>query len=43
MNRSMSPLFDTKLFTRHLESAYAAMAERERQGLSPEPIEVAAL
>jgi predicted O-linked N-acetylglucosamine transferase (SPINDLY family) len=43
MNRSMSPLFDTKLFTRHLESAYAAMAERARQGLSPEPIEVAAL
>jgi len=42
-NRSTAPLFDTRLFVRHLESAYAAMAERVRQGLAPERIQVAPL
>jgi len=42
-NRSTLPLFDTNLFTRHLESAYAEMVERARQGLSPEPFRVAQL
>ena len=42
-NRPAAPLFDTKLFTRHLESAYAAMVDRARRGLSPEPIQVAPL
>jgi predicted O-linked N-acetylglucosamine transferase (SPINDLY family) len=41
--RSIAPLFDTKLFTRHLEGAYVAMAARARRGLSPEPIAVAPL
>ena len=40
-NRAIAPLFDTELFTRHLENAYAEMTARARQGLSPEPIEVA--
>jgi len=39
-NRATTPLFDTKLFTRHLEIAYAIMVERSRAGLSPEPIQV---
>jgi predicted O-linked N-acetylglucosamine transferase (SPINDLY family) len=42
-NRSTTPLFDTRLFTRHLETAYATMAERSRAGLSPEPIQVEGL
>jgi protein O-GlcNAc transferase len=42
-NRSSAPLFDTKLFTRHLEIAYVAMAERVRAGFSPAHIEVAPL
>jgi len=42
-NRAAAPLFDTRLFTRHLESAYAEMAARARRGLPPEPIGVAAL
>ena len=40
-NRSTTPLFDTNLFTRRLESAYAAMTERARQGLPPQPIRIA--
>jgi predicted O-linked N-acetylglucosamine transferase (SPINDLY family) len=42
-NRSTTPLFDTRLFTRHLESAYAEMTAHARQGVSPEPIRVAPL
>jgi len=32
------PLFDTALFTRHMEAAYAAMWERHQAGLPPAPI-----
>ena len=34
-NRLTSPLFDTRLFTRHIEAAYTAMYERHKAGLSP--------
>jgi predicted O-linked N-acetylglucosamine transferase (SPINDLY family) len=40
-NRSIAPLFDTRLFAHHLEIAYATMMERSRAGLAPEPIQVA--
>jgi protein O-GlcNAc transferase len=40
-NRAIAPLFDTKRFTRHLESAYVTMVEHSRAGLPPQPIEVA--
>ena len=40
-NRPTKPLFDTKLYTRHLESAYAAMYQRYQAGLSPDHISVA--
>jgi predicted O-linked N-acetylglucosamine transferase (SPINDLY family) len=39
-NRLPSPLFNTKLFTRHIESAYEAMYDRCQSGLTPEHIEV---
>jgi protein O-GlcNAc transferase len=42
-NRATTPLFDTKSFMRHLESAYATMVEHSRAGLSPQPIRVAPL
>jgi predicted O-linked N-acetylglucosamine transferase (SPINDLY family) len=42
-SRSNAPLFDTELFTRHLETAYATMVERSRAGLSPQPIQVSPL
>ena len=32
-NRLTTPLFDTQLFTRHIESAYTAMYERYQAGL----------
>ena len=35
-NRLTQPLFDTAQFTRHLESAYTAMEQRQRAGLAPE-------
>jgi protein O-GlcNAc transferase len=38
--RSTTPLFDTKLYTRHLESAYVAMVQRVREGLPPDHIHV---
>jgi predicted O-linked N-acetylglucosamine transferase (SPINDLY family) len=41
-NRLTTPIFDTPLFTRHIEAAYAAMAERYRAGLAPDHIFVAA-
>jgi predicted O-linked N-acetylglucosamine transferase (SPINDLY family) len=40
-NRLTTPLFDTKLFTRHIESAYETVYERYRAGLPPDHIYVA--
>jgi protein O-GlcNAc transferase len=40
-NRLTAPLFDTRLFTKHIEAAYAAMYERYQSGLAPAPIHVA--
>ena len=37
-NRLTTPLFDTRLFTRHIEAAYTAMYERLQAGLPPEHI-----
>jgi predicted O-linked N-acetylglucosamine transferase (SPINDLY family) len=37
-HRHTTPLFDTRSFTRHLESAYARICERYRAGLPPEHI-----
>jgi protein O-GlcNAc transferase len=39
-NRLTTPLFDTELFTRHIEAAYTAMHERYQAGLSPDDIYV---
>jgi protein O-GlcNAc transferase len=39
-NRLTMPLFDTELYARRLDAAYAAMYERCRAGLSPDHIEV---
>jgi predicted O-linked N-acetylglucosamine transferase (SPINDLY family) len=39
-NRATMPLFDTALFTRHLEAAYAAMHARHHAGLPPDDIQV---
>ena len=39
-NRKTTPLFDTKLFTRHIESAYEAMYDRYLGELPPDVIEV---
>jgi predicted O-linked N-acetylglucosamine transferase (SPINDLY family) len=39
-NRLAAPLFDTQLFTRHIETAYAAMHERHQAGLPPRDIVV---
>ena len=33
-NRLTTPLFDTKLFTKHIEAAYTAMYERYQAGLA---------
>ncbi len=35
LNRATHPLFDTRRFARHLESAYIHMWERQQQGLAP--------
>lgn len=40
--RLESPLFDTVRFTRDIESAYATMIERCRQGLPPDDLEIGA-
>ena len=37
-NRLTTPLFDTKLYTKHIEAAYAAIYERHQAGLAPEHI-----
>jgi len=39
-NLPNAPLYDTPLFTRHIESAYKTMYERHREGLEPENIYV---
>jgi predicted O-linked N-acetylglucosamine transferase (SPINDLY family) len=39
-NRLTTPLFDTGLFTGHLEAAYIAMSERHQAGLAPDHVEV---
>ena len=38
VNRLTMPLFDTKLFTKHIEAAYTAMYERYQTGLPPDHI-----
>jgi predicted O-linked N-acetylglucosamine transferase (SPINDLY family) len=40
-NRSEAPLFDTDLFTRKIENAYAQMYERYQRDLNPDDIHVA--
>ncbi len=37
-NRLTTSLFDTKLFTKHIEAAYTAMYERHKAGLVPDQI-----
>jgi predicted O-linked N-acetylglucosamine transferase (SPINDLY family) len=39
-NLPSAPLYDTPLFTKHLESAYKKMYERYREGLEPDHIYV---
>ncbi|MBP1860074.1 O-linked N-acetylglucosamine transferase, SPINDLY family protein [Rhizobium herbae] len=39
-NRRTAPLFDTRRFTRHLETAYTMMVDRATQGLEPDHIQV---
>ena len=39
-NRLTTPLFDTKLFTKHIEAAYTMMYERYQAGLPPDHIVV---
>jgi predicted O-linked N-acetylglucosamine transferase (SPINDLY family) len=41
-NRLTYPLFDTKLFARHIESAYEKMWERHRMNLKPDHLSVEA-
>jgi hypothetical protein len=42
-NRFRMPLFDSERFTRHLEQAYTAMAERSRRGELPDHMDISAL
>jgi predicted O-linked N-acetylglucosamine transferase (SPINDLY family) len=37
-NRARTPLFDTELFTRHIEAAYSAIHQRAQVGLEPDHI-----
>jgi protein O-GlcNAc transferase len=39
-NRLTTPLFDTKLFTKHIEAAYTMMYERNQAGLAPDYINI---
>ncbi len=41
--RTAAPLFDTDRYARHIESAYAAMVERQRRGQAPASFDVAEL
>jgi protein O-GlcNAc transferase len=43
LNRKTMPLFDTQLFTRHIEFAYTEMHERSIRGLQPADINVNSL
>jgi predicted O-linked N-acetylglucosamine transferase (SPINDLY family) len=38
--RLTTPLFDTRLFTKHIETAYIAIYERHRAGLVPDHIDI---
>jgi predicted O-linked N-acetylglucosamine transferase (SPINDLY family) len=40
-NRLTAPLFNTALYTRHIEAAYVAMYERQQAGLPPQNIAIA--
>ena len=40
-HRLTTPLFDTRLFTSHIEAAYSAMYARHQAGLAPDRIEIA--
>jgi predicted O-linked N-acetylglucosamine transferase (SPINDLY family) len=42
-HRTITPLFDTSRFCRHLEAAYAAMWQRAERGDRPEHIEIPSL
>ncbi len=42
-NRFVKPLFDAERFCRHLEAGFEMMAERARNGLGPDHIDVPAL
>jgi predicted O-linked N-acetylglucosamine transferase (SPINDLY family) len=37
-NKLTKPLFDTKLFTKHLEAAYSSMYQRHQDGLPPDHV-----
>ena len=37
-NRLTTPLFDTKLFTKHIEAAYTTMYQRYQAELAPDQI-----
>jgi predicted O-linked N-acetylglucosamine transferase (SPINDLY family) len=39
-NRLTAPLFDTRLFTRHMEAAFVAMHRRHQAGLPPDHIDI---
>ena len=39
-NLTKAPLYDTPLYTRHLESAYSTMYKRYQDGLNPDHIEI---
>ena len=39
-NRLTTPLFDTKLFTKHIEAAYTVMYQRHQAGLAPDHITI---
>ncbi|MGO8433587.1 hypothetical protein, partial [Rhizobium johnstonii] len=41
--RYIAPLFDAERFCDHLEKAYEVMAERARQGLAPDHMDIPAL
>jgi predicted O-linked N-acetylglucosamine transferase (SPINDLY family) len=42
-NRTTRPLFNSALYTRHIEAAYEAMIARHEAGLAPGDIEIAPL
>jgi predicted O-linked N-acetylglucosamine transferase (SPINDLY family) len=42
-NRLTTPLFDTRLFTAHMEAGFVAMHERHRAGLPPDHLPIPAI